>query len=165
MDLILGDKFPDADRCVAASILWSENISINFFQVNEYIRHCSANGCTFTASKFQFAEREVKSLGFLITDDGVKPTKEFMDNIMSFPIPHNLTDVRSWFGAINQISYAFASAPIMQPFRHLLSSKVPFYWSAELDEAFEASKKEIVKQCEAGVKSFDMNLPPALATD
>ena len=53
----------------------------------------------------------------------------------------------------------------MQPFRHLLSSKVPFYWSADLDVAFEASKREIVKQCEAGVKSFDMNLPTALATD
>jgi hypothetical protein len=84
---------------------------------------------------------------------------------MSFPTPRTLTDVRSWFGAINQISYAFASVPVMQPFRHLLSSKVPFYWSAELDVAFEASKREIVKQCEAGVKSFDMNLPTALATD
>ena len=165
MDLIIGDKFPDADRCVDDSILWSEDISTNFYQVIEFIRHCAANGCTFNASKFQFAEREVKYLGFLITDDAVKPTTEFIDNIMSFPTPRTLTDVRSWFGAINQISYAFASAPIMQPFRHLLSSKVPFYWSAELDDAFEASKREIVKQCEAGVKSFDMDLPTALATD
>ena len=56
-------------------------------------------------------------------------------------------------------------APIMSPFRHLLSSKVPFAWSEELQSAFEASKQEIVSQCEKGVRSFDPALPTALATD
>ena len=53
----------------------------------------------------------------------------------------------------------------MAPFRHLLSSKVPFEWSPQLQEAFEASKREILRQCEKGVRSFDPILPTALATD
>ena len=100
-----------------------------------------------------------------MTDTGVRPTKSFVDSIMSFPSPKSLTDIRSWYGAVNQISYSFATAPSMAPFRHLLSSKVPFQWSTELQTAFDASKQEIIKQCERGVRTFDPTLPTALATD
>ena len=104
-------------------------------------------------------------LGFNITKEGIKTTDEFLNNILHFPAPKNITDVRAWYGAINQISFSFASAPIMAPFRHLLSAKVPFHWNSELQEAFEASKQEIITQCSKGVRSFDPKLPTALATD
>ena len=109
----------------------------------------------FNPKKFQFGEKEVTFLGFLVTDAGIKPTQEFTQSILSFPTPKSLTDIRSWFGAINQISYSFAIAPAMAPFRHLLSSKVPFQWSEELQTAFDASKQEILRQCEHGVRTFD----------
>ena len=53
----------------------------------------------------------------------------------------------------------------MAPFRHLLSTKIAFYWSEELETAFEASKAEIIRQCEHGVRNFRLNAPTALATD
>ena len=64
-----------------------------------------------------------------------------------------------------QISYTFATAPEMALFRHLLSTKAPFQWSPDLDQAFEASKSEIIRQCMKGVRNFDPNLPTTLATD
>ena len=39
----------------------------------------------------------------------------------------------------------------MKPFKHLLSSKVKFAWSEELEEAFEKSKTAIVEAIEEGV--------------
>ena len=117
------------------------------------------------AKKFQFGLREVNFLGFMVTDDGIKPTPQFINNILNFPAPSNITDVRSWFGAINQISYSFAITPAMEPFCHLLKSNVPFQWSPELQTAFEESKREIIKQCEKGVRLFDPKLPTVLATD
>ena len=91
--------------------------------------------------------------------------KEFLENIKSFPTPTNITDIHSWFGAINQISYAFATVPTMLPFRELLSSKVPFQWNDALDKAFQKSKEEIIQQCQNGVKSFNLSSPTCLATD
>ena len=137
----------------------------NFYRVCSFLEQGAKGGCTFNPDKFQFGENEVNFLGFRLTDSGVKPTKSFIDSIMSFPTPKSLTDIRSWFGAINQISSSFAIAPVMSPFRHLLSSKVPFQWSDDLQAAFEASKLEIIQQCEKGVRFFDPNLPTALATD
>ena len=107
----------------------------------------------------------VRYSGFMITPTGLQPTPEFLASIRDFPTPTNITDVRSWFGAINQISYAFAAAPAMLPFRQLLSSKVPFHWNSELEEAFQALKEEIIGQCRTGVRSFSLTAPTALATD
>ena len=93
------------------------------------------------------------------------PTDEFVETIRSFPTPKNLTDVMAWFGMINQISYTFAIAEQVLPFRSLLSSKISFHWSSELDAAFLESKEEIIKQCSLGGRKFELNRPTALATD
>ena len=124
-------EFSDVKKCVDDSILWSQSIEENFFKVCAYLQKCSNHGIIFNKNKFQFGEKSVKFVGFQITESGIEPTKEFIDNILNFPTPQNITDVRSWFGAVGQISYAFASAPAMLPFRHLLSTKVPFQWSPD----------------------------------
>jgi hypothetical protein len=158
-------NFENVKDCVDDSLIYDDTIEENFYRVCSYLEQGATGGCTFNPKKFQFGERQVQFLGFLVTNSGVKPTQQFVNSILSFPAPTSLTDIRSWFGAINQISYTFASAPIMAPFRHLLSFKVPFQWSAELQAAFDASKQEILAQCEKGVRSFDPSLPTALATD
>ena len=66
---------------------------------------------------------------------------------------------------MNRVSFSFASSPVMAPFCHLLSSKVPFHWSPELQAVFDTSKEEIIAQCQACVWSFLLHAPTALATD
>ena len=88
--------------------------------------------------KFQFAKEEVEFAGFEMTMDGYKPTPKFIEAIRAFPTPKNLTGIRSWFGLVNQASYAFAQAPLMAPFRELLKHNSRFYWDETLDELFTA---------------------------
>ena len=159
------EGFENQKTCVDDTILYDDTIEQNFYRVCQFLETAARGGCTFNPKKFQFGSSDVNFLGFLVTKDGIKPSKEFLNNILSFPAPRNITDVRSWFGAINQISYTFAIAPLMAPFRHLLSAKVPFQWTPELQTAFDESKQEILRQCEKGVRSFDPSLPTALATD
>ena len=149
-------------KCVDDCLLYDQDIETNFFRVCEFLSLCSANGIIFNPSKIQLAEDEVAYVGFTVTDMGVRPTEDFLSNIMSFPTPKCIADVRSWFGAVAQISYAFATAPVMLPFRHLLSNKIPFSWSPDLEQA---SKLENIRQCEEGVRTFDPALPTALASD
>ena len=104
-------------------------------------------------------------MGFIVGEDGVRPTDSFVDSILNFPTPTSLTDIRSWFGAVAHVSYSFATSPVLLPFKHLLSSKTSFFWSPELEVAFKASKQEVVDQCRQGVRTFDPSLPTALSTD
>ena len=83
---------------------------------------CATAGCIFNPDKVQFGQETVQFLGFEITKTGIQPTQKYVKKIMNFPSPASLTDVRSWFGLVNQVSYAFAIADQMDPFRKLFSS-------------------------------------------
>ena len=84
---------------------------------------------------------------------------------MDFPTPVNLTDIRSWFGLVNQASYTFSKADKMLPFRTLLKPSTKFEWTEELDKAFQISKKAIAEEIEHGVRIYDKSKVTCLATD
>ena len=102
-------------------------------------------------SKFQFCQREVDFAGLRVTQSGIRPSQKLIDSIMQFPTPQCISDAHAWFGLVEQGSWAFSRADIMSPFRHLLRPRNKFEWNADLDLAFAASKKEIVRQIALGV--------------
>ena len=65
---------------------------------------------------------------------------------MEFPRPKNITDVRSWFGLVNQVAYAFSMTEQMHPFRELLKPATPFYWDDNLNKLFEESSLTKISQ-------------------
>ncbi|XP_060605955.1 uncharacterized protein LOC132758355 [Ruditapes philippinarum] len=84
---------------------------------------------------------------------------------MDFPTPRNITDVRSWFGLVNQVSYAFSMTDKMLPFRELLKPGTPFIWDVNINALFEESKTAIINEIEESVRIFDKTKPTCLATD
>ena len=66
-----------------------------------------------------------------------------IEAIRNFPAPTHVTGVRSWFGLVNQVAYAFSQAEVMAPFRELLKSKT-FYWDSTLQDIFDQSKDNII---------------------
>ena len=111
--------FPNKTKCVDDTLIWSNSIEEAFHQTVKWLDLCGKNGIVLNPTKFQFAKQTVDFAGFTITPTSVKPVVQCLEAIRDFPIPKNITDVRSWFGLINQVSYAFASAERMLPFRDL----------------------------------------------
>jgi len=90
---------------------------------------------------------------------------KYLRAIMAFPMSKNITDVRAWFGLLNQVAYAFSMAKYMLPFRNLLKPATSFYWNDTLDQLFEESKAAITTEIANGVRIFDKTKPTCLATD
>lgn len=162
-DDITSDQ-PRVVRCVDDSLLWDDNIEKSFWHTFEYLKKCADNGIIFNNDKFQFALETAEFAGFEITADGYKPLRKLLKAVSDFPTPTNITDIRSWFGLINQLSYTFAQARVMTPFRELLTKKT-FYWDSTMEEIFKSSKKKIVELVQDGVKAFEPSRPTCLATD
>ena len=123
------------------------------------------NGIILNPEKFTFGADTVSFDGFEITPDHVRPCQQYLDAIRNFSRPQNITDMRSWFGLVNQVSYAFASAEHMLPFREALKPGSTFIWTDELNQLYEESKAIIVSEIENGVRIFDKSNPTCLATD
>ena len=156
---------PNKTKCIDDTLLWSDTLEESFFQAVEWLDICGRHGIILNPDKFVFGEDAVTFAGFEITNDNVRPCRRYIDAIRDFPKPRNITDMRSWFGLINQVSYAFASANRMLPFRQLLKPGTPFTWTQDMDQLFEESKEIIIKEVEEGVRIFDKSKPTCLATD
>ncbi len=142
-------------KCVDDTLIWSEDIAQAFTDAANWLTLCGANGITLNPEKFVFALDTVQFAGFEIGLTTVKPARKFTKAIAEFPIPTSTTDVRSWFGLVNQVAYTFSRADTMAPFRDLLKPSTKFIWTNEHQEAFEASKQEIIEQIQTGVEIFD----------
>ena len=158
-------EIPNKTKCIDDTVMWSPTIEESFHQAANWLDVCGRNGITLNPDKFVFAEDDVEFAGFQITKDSVKPGKKYSDAITNFPQPKTITDVRSWFGLINQVSYAFSMTKVMLPFRKLLKPNTRFEWTEELEKAFQKSKKVIVREIKEGVRIFDKNKPTCLSTD
>ena len=163
-DLITRDV-KDKKRCVDDSILWGDNIEENFIKTCQYLTLTGGAGIIMNPDKFVFCKKKLEFLGFELTEDGVEPGRELLKSILDFPRPRDITGIRSWFGLVEQVAWAFSKTNVMNPLRHLLSPSSEFVWNQELNDAFERSKQEIVNAVKRGVKSFDPKRTTCIATD
>ena len=161
----IASTVPDKTKCIDDTLLWSNTIEDSYFQAANWLDLCGRHGITLNPDKFQFAQDEVEFAGFAIASNTVRPCKKYLRAISDFPTPQNITDVRSWFGLVNQVSYAFSMADQMLPFRDLLKPSTKFYWDEHLQKAFNQSKITITNEIEKGVSIFDKSKTTCLATD
>ena len=152
--------------CVDDGLLYDDNIENSFWHTFDHIKHCADNGIVFNPEKFKFGREVLEFAGFEVNMDGYRPANRLVKAIAEFPTPKSVTDVRSWFGLVNQVSYSFSESALMEPFRALLRSKCkPFYWDDVLDSIFQRSKYEIVKLIFESVRGYDLEKPTCLSTD
>ena len=102
------------------TLLWADNLTKSFLQPIDWLDICSHHCIILNPEKFVFGDDTVESAGFEITHNNVQPCKKYLYAIRDFPSPANITDVRSWFGLINQLSYAFPATECTLPFCHNL---------------------------------------------
>ena len=79
-------------------------ISEAFYHTFKYLELCAAYGITLNPQKFKFAHKEVDFCGFTIDWESYRPSEDTISAIRHFPMPDkpSITDIRSWFGLVNQ---------------------------------------------------------------
>ena len=145
--------------------MYDDTIENSFWHTRDYLALCANNGIVASDKKFQFCKDTVDFAGLTITNEGVAPSENILTAIQNFPTPTNIIDARSWFGLVNQVSWAYSVSPLMQPFRDLIKPNEKFYWDYTLNQLFEKSKLEIINAVKDGVKSFSLELRTCLQTD
>lgn len=156
---------PNKTKCIDDTLLWASDTATAFHQTCHFLSLCGSNGIVLNPKKFQFARREVEFAGFVIDQESVRPTHHYLQAIASFPTPRSITDVRSWYGLVNQAAYTLSKLDALQPFRELLKPKNSFYWDDTLQALFEKTKADIISSVKEGVQIFDVHRQTCLTTD
>ena len=164
-DIITAAEIDKCKKCVDDACLHNDDIEGNFWSTVKYIDVCSRAGIVFNPDKFVFGRREADFAGFTVKWDGYAPTKKLIEAIENFPLPTNLTGIRSWFGLIQQVSYCFSRTAEMKPFRAFLARNKRFDWPPHMTPLFYKTRQKIADMVREGVKGFVMGKPTLVAGD
>ena len=92
--------------------------------------------------KCMFAHSSVKFLGHVIDGQGIRPHLDKVSAIEHFSIPTNVSDVRRFFGMVNQLSkFTPNLADMTQPLRELLVKENAWIWGETQEKSFKSVKK------------------------
>ena len=128
------------ERVVDDVLHYDTDLRDHWWRTIEYLILVGKNGVILNPDKLRFARRTVDFAGFRVTDTTIEPLPKYLDAIRDFPTPTSVTDIRSWFGLVNQVANYAQLRDLMAPFRPFRSPKCTFYWNDELESAFQQSK-------------------------
>ena len=156
---------PGTKKLVDDILIYAPSHEILLERIMALFKRCQSHGITLSKSKFQYGS-EVKFAGFIVNSTGCKPDPSKVASIRDFPAPKDLTNLRSWFGLINQFA-AFGPdiKHALAPMQSLLKPKHKFLWLDEHQKAFELVKEILTKEDSPLLRHFDPSLPITLTTD
>ena len=114
--------------------------------------------------KCAFFQKKIEWLGFNISNSGVKLLVGKSDSIKKLPNPKNISELRCFFGSINQyMKFVPNLSSLSSPLRPLLVKKLVYQWKDEHTKAFEELKQQIVNITENN--HFDIKRMSRLETE
>ncbi|XP_053662042.1 uncharacterized protein K02A2.6-like [Anopheles marshallii] len=112
-----------------------ENLLNLFHRIRDY-------GFTIRAEKCAFKTHQIEYLGFIVDCRGLRPNPAKIEAILKLPAPTNVSEVRSFLGAVN---YYGRFVPKMRDLRYpldvLLKNETSFIWTRECERAFKHFKE------------------------
>ena len=155
------------EKCVKVVddvLCWDNSYSEHLNRVRSILTRCRQHGISLNRDKLVFAKTNVKFCGYEVTEFGVKAEPAKVKAISDFPVPCNITDLRSFLGLVNQLAeFSPHIAEAASSLRGLLKKKNAFIWTPDHQESFDKVKAALVSP--PVLAYFDYNLPTMLQTD
>ena len=99
-------------------------------------------GFSAKAEKTQLIQHEIQFLGFVISEQGIRPNQKKIEAIMDIPPPKNIRQLRRFLGICQyQARFLISYAKEVQPLRDLLRKDKKWQWTENENEAFSNVKK------------------------
>ena len=136
--------------------------------LEEVLQRCQLHHITLSVKKMQCGDT-VSFAGYIISALGTdkpecRPDPTKIEALKAFKQPTNITEVRSFLGAAQQMGawHPDLSQATLE-MRTLLKQNVPFQWTADTEKSFQKIKSMMSDQC--NLSSFHMDWWTELITD
>ena len=142
MDFIFGDML---GRCI---MIYLDDIVVFSRTQEEHVQHLQEvftrlrkYGLRLKASKCSFGRRQIKLLGYILSEEGQAADPEKTKAISSLPPPRTVKQVKSFLGMTGYYSHCIPNyAQTSQPLVELTKKNRRFMWTEEHQAAFQKLK-------------------------
>ena len=143
--LVTGKSIPDHLSNLGAVLTRLEEVGVKL----------KRNKCSFLLPSVEF-------LGYHISAKGIQPTTQKVDAVCKAPEPKDVTQLRSFLGAVNYYGkFLPDSSTVLAPLYQLLQKNTKWSWGPNQSKAFESVKK----LCERLLVHYDPSKELVLACD
>ena len=119
-------------------ILYSKTFTEHMTLLDEVLTILESHGIKLKLKKCFFAKTEVNYLGHTISHNSVRPSKEKIAALKSFPVPTTVRQVRRFYGLAQHYRRFIQNfATLSRPLTQLLRKDKPFVWGEEQQRAFK----------------------------
>ena len=145
MDMVLSDL--PKDRILAYIddiVIFSRTFEEHLRDLESVFQKLYEANVSIKLSKCVFAASEVEYVGFLLSEEGIRPQSKLTEAILSFGTPRNKKEVKRFLGMAGFYrEFIEHFATMADPLNQLTKDSVVFVWSIECVEAFESLKKAL----------------------
>ena len=128
------------------------------------MERAKSSNIKFNANKLQFKLREIKFVGHIFTDKGMKADPDKISAIVDMPAPRDKTSLQRFIGLTNYLSpYCKNLSNTIRPLTNLTKLNVPYDWSTTQETAFQNAKQLIVDA--PVLQYYDLPKPVTLQVD
>lgn len=102
------------------------------------------NGLKLKIEKTTLFAKEIKYLGHVMSENGVKPNEENVETVKNFPRPRNVKQVQRFLGMASYFrKFLHQFATKAKPLHNLCKKDAVFTWSTDCEQAFETLKRAL----------------------
>ena len=133
-------------------IIYSKSFDQHLKDLKEVFDALQEANLTLKVSKCHFCREEIKYLGHIITQQGVKPDPELVSAVKDFPQPKNVKDIQAFLGLTGYYrrfikNYSKIAEPLLKQIRtkqkeHGASHQIE--WNIECQKAFTELKEKLI---------------------
>ena len=132
--------------------------------MKQLLERLKAYGVIINPAKCIFGKNEVKFLGSLVSEKGIRPCPEKVEAIRNWPEPKTVKDLCRFLGTLNfNHRYVLNAAALQAPLNNLLQGNALLQWSDSVLEALAECKESIASA--ALIAYPEPDAPLAIFTD
>ena len=95
------EGMPFAKKIVDNILVWAKDLPTLYDRVRAIATRCASLNIALSKKKFVVCT-ELSFAGLIFSADGIRPDPERIVSLSRFPVPRDVTGVRSFFGLANQ---------------------------------------------------------------
>lgn len=132
--------------------------------VKAFFERCREQGIKLNKAKSSFKVTSVSFMGHTISDKGLEIDPAKVSAINLYPVPKNITQLRTFLGMVNFLSKFIPNmSDVLHPLNNLLQKDVSWNWAPSQQQAFATVKKNIIES--ANLTIFDPRKATTIEND